>query len=279
MIDIHSHVWEYPGHIGQRFADDCHAAWGDRVPPGTTLEAHWQAMLPVSRAVVFGLQARASDIWVPNDYVAEYVAQHREKLIGFASVDPNDDGAPVELERAVRELGLCGLKLGPIYQHVDPNGERCAAVLRVANRLHLPVIWHQGTTFVRNAPLKYARPFLLDEVASSFPDLTIVVAHLGHPWIDEAIAVARKHTRIFLDVSALVSRPWQFFNGLVSAQEYAISDKLLFGSDFPFFTPQQTADALHAMATYSAPAPMPRLDADWIEALIERDSLAAIGLR
>lgn len=278
MIDIHSHVWEYPGHIGQHFADDCHAAWGDRVPPGTTLAAHWAAMEPVQRAVVFGLQARASDIWVPNDYVAAYVAQHPEKLIGFASVDPNEDGAADELERASRELGLRGLKLGPIYQHVDPNGERCYAVLRRAQQLQLPVIWHQGTTFVRNAPLKYARPFLLDEVASTFPDLTIVVAHLGHPWIDEAIAVARKHERLFLDISALVTRPWQLFNGLVSAREYGIGDKLLFGSDFPFFTPDQTAQALRVLATYQPSAPMPFIDAEWIEALIERDSLALLGL-
>src|SRR5436309_13123204 len=79
MIDIHTHVWEYPAHVGQRFADDCHAAWGDRVPPGTTLEAHWAAMEPVERAVVFGLQARASDIYVPNDYVAGYVSQHPKR--------------------------------------------------------------------------------------------------------------------------------------------------------------------------------------------------------
>ena len=125
MIDVHTHVWEYPAHIGQTFADDCHAAWGDRVPPGTTLDAHWEAMQPVERAVVFGLQARASDIYVPNDYVAGYVAQHPETLIGFASVDPSEESAPTELERAVRELGLRGLKLGPVYQHVDPNSERC----------------------------------------------------------------------------------------------------------------------------------------------------------
>ncbi len=278
MIDIHSHVWEYPGHIGQHFADDCHAAWGDSVPPGTTLEAHWEAMRPVQRAVVFGLQARASDVWVPNEYVAGYVAQHPEKLIGFASVDPSDRTAPAELEGAVKELGLRGLKLGPIYQHVDPNGANCYAVLKVAQRLRLPVIWHQGTTFVRQAPLKYARPFLLDEVASSFPDLTIVVAHLGHPWIDEAIAVARKHQRVFLDVSALVTRPWQLFNGLISAREYAISGKLLFGSDFPFFTPQQTAQALRAQAATEGSGPVPHIEAEWIEALIERDSLSLIGL-
>jgi predicted TIM-barrel fold metal-dependent hydrolase len=224
------------------------------------------------------LQARASDIYVPNDYVASYVAQHPETLIGFASVDPSEESAPTELERAVRELGLRGLKLGPVYQHVDPNSERCYAVLRVAQQLHLPIIWHQGTTFVRRAPLKYARPFLLDDVGSAFPDLTIVIAHLGHPWIDEAIAVARKHPHIYLDISALVTRPWQLYTGLVSAQEYGVSGKLLFGSDFPFFTPLQTAEALRAVPARVAGTVLPTISADWIEELIERDALALLGL-
>ena len=278
MIDIHTHVWAYPDHIGQQFADDCHAAWGDRVPLGTTLEAHWEAMQVAQRAVVCGLQARASDVFVPNDYVAAYVAQHPEKLIGFASVDPSEPGCVEELERAVRTLGLRGLKLGPVYQHVDPTGARVTRVLRAAERLGLPVIWHQGTTFVREAPLKWARPFLLDEVCTSFPALTIVIAHLGHPWIDEAIAVARKHPRLFLDVSALVTRPWQLYTGLISAQEYGIAGKLLFGSDFPFFTPLQTAAALRAVPARFEGTPLPQISKDWIEELIERDSLALLGV-
>jgi L-alanine-DL-glutamate epimerase-like enolase superfamily enzyme len=81
------------------------------------------------------LQARASDVYVPNDYVAGYVAQHPEELIGFASVDPSEPGCVEALERAIKRLGLRGLKLGPVYQHVDPNGARVARVLRAAERL------------------------------------------------------------------------------------------------------------------------------------------------
>lgn len=278
MIDMHTHVWEYPAHIGQKFADDCHAAWGDRVAPGTTREAHWEAMQDVHRAVVFGLQARASDVYVPNDYVAAYVAQHPEKLIGFASVDPSEPGCVEELERAIKVLGLRGLKFGPVCQHVDPNGARVTGALRMAAQLDIPLVWHQGTTFVREASLKGARPFLLDEVCASFPELTIIIAHLGHPWVDEVIAVARKHPRLFLDVSALVTRPWQLYTGIVSAQEYGIAGKLLFGSDFPLFTPRQTAEALRAVPTRYAGTPLPHISHDWIEEIIEHDSLALIGV-
>ena len=128
------------------------------------------------------------------------------------------------------------------------------------------------------APLKWARPFLLDEVCANLPALTIVIAHLGHPWIDEAIAVARKHPRLFLDISALVTRPWQLYTGLISAQEYGIAGKLLFGSDFPFFTPTQTAEVLRAVPARYEGTPLPQISKDWIEDLIERDSLALLGV-
>jgi predicted TIM-barrel fold metal-dependent hydrolase len=115
-------------------------------------------------------------------------------------------------------------------------------------------------------------------VGSAFPDLTIVIAHMGHPWIDEAIAVARKHPHIYLDVSALVTRPRQLYTGLVGAREYGVWGKLLFGSDFPFFTPQQTAQALRALADAAPTTPLPPISVDWIDELIERDSLALVGL-
>src|SRR5262249_12147186 len=148
--------------------------------------------------------------------------EHREKLIGFASVDPNNSDAPAELREAVSTLGLRGLKLGPIYQHFDPLSDASFAVYEVAQDLGLPVMWHQGTTFVRDAPLLWARPMLLDEVARTFPALRIVVAHLGHPWVDEAMATIRKHPTLFADISALESRPWQYYNGIVSAMEYGV---------------------------------------------------------
>lgn len=57
----------------------------------------------------------------------------------------------------------------------------------------LPVMIHQGTTFVRTAPLKYALPILLDDIAISFPKLHMIVAHMGYPWINETLVVIRKH--------------------------------------------------------------------------------------
>ena len=95
---------------------------------------------------------------------------------------------------------------------------------------------HQGTTFARAGSLLQARPILLDEIALRYPELRIVIAHMGHPWFDEAIAVVRRHPHVYADVSALVGRRWLLYQALVAAVEYRVEHKLLFGTDFPFFT-------------------------------------------
>lgn len=279
MIDCHTHVGIADLHMGGEFMADARRAWGPDLQMGTTLEQHWEAVQAVEHAVVLAFAAPAVGFVVPNDYVAAYVAEHREKLIGFASVDPRDPDAPAELHDAIANLGLEGLKLGPIYQHFDPLDERAFAVYEVAQQLRLPVIWHQGTTFVRNAPLEWARPLTLDAVARHFPHLRIVIAHLGHPWMEEAMATIRKHPSLFADISALESRPWQYYNGLVAAVEYGVQDKILFGTDYPFSTVERTLAGLRGINRLVEGTPLPKIPDDVVEAIIERPTLELLGLR
>lgn len=279
MIDCHTHVGEADVHMKGEFMADARRAWGPGLQMGTTLEQHWQAVAAVKHAVVLAFMAPAVGFVVPNDYVAAYVSEHREKLIGFASVDPHDADAPAELRDAILDLGLEGLKLGPIYQHFDPLEERAFAVYAVAEELGLPVIWHQGTTFVRDAPLEWARPLTLDAVARNFPRLRIVIAHLGHPWIEEAMATIRKHPSLFADISALESRPWQYYNGLVAAVEYGVQDKILFGTDYPFSTIERTVAGLRGINRLVEGTALPTIPAEVVEAIIERPTLDVLGLR
>ena len=70
---------------------------------------------------------------------------------------------------------------------------------------------------------------------------------MGHPWFDEAIAVVRRHPHVYADVSALVSRRWLLYQALVRRSSTASTHKLLFGTDFPFFTARQTIDGLRSV--------------------------------
>jgi hypothetical protein len=43
---------------------------------------------------------------------------------------------------------------------------------------------------------------LLDDIAIQFPQLKMIVAHLGHPWIGETLVLIRKHPNLYSDISA-----------------------------------------------------------------------------
>ena len=276
---VHTHVWERPAHLSEAFIEDAKAAAGAGYKPiEVDLDEHWRAMEPVDRAIVLGFRARHVGVLVPNEYVAEYVGRHPEKLIGFCSVDPNDADAIDQLDDAVTRLKLRGLKVGPIYQNIHPQDERFMALMERAEALGVPVLIHQGTTFCSNVSLELANPILLQPIALKFPKLRMLIAHMGHPWIAETLVLIRKHPHFYSDISALYYRPWQFYSALVLAMEYGVLDKLLFGTDYPFTTPASTMAALKTVNDMAAGTNMPRIPEAKIEEMIHRNSLPLLGL-
>ena len=104
------------------------------------------------------------------------------------------------------------------------------------------------------------------------------MAHLGHPYEHECVAVIRKHPNVYSDISALHYRPFQLYHSLMLVQEYGVWDKVLFGTDYPFTTVEQSIDGLRALNAQLEGTALPRLITDEIEALIQRDSLTLLGL-
>ena len=153
-------------------------------------------------------------------------------------------GALEEIERCVEDLGLRGIKLGPNYQNFDPLSVEAERVYAEAERRRIPILFHQGASPVEMAPLHYAHPLAVDQIAIRHPELRIVMADMGHPWQADTVVVIRKHAHVYADVSALYYRPWSFFNGMRLAAEWSVLDKLLLGSDYPIITPRETIDGL-----------------------------------
>src|SRR5581483_4794270 len=199
-------------------------------------EDYRRRSVPGVKTVVFGGKARLSGLWVEDRYVAEYVASHPDSLIGFLSVDPTQEGWQRELEEGHQGLGLRGIKLLPMYAGFRPDEDRLDPLWRYAARHRLPVLLHTGTTFVAQAPLECTLPRKVDNVAIRFPEVKIIMAHLGHPYEGECIATFRKHPNVYADVSALHYRPFQLYHSLMLVQEYGVWQKVLFGTDFPFTT-------------------------------------------
>jgi predicted TIM-barrel fold metal-dependent hydrolase len=212
-----------------------------------------------------------------NRVIEEFVAARPSKRIGFMSLHPDDPNHPAELERC-RAAGLKGIKLGPNYQVFDPLGRNARRLYRYAEREGLPILFHQGTSPIRFAPNRYSHPLLMDEIAIDYPDLKIVMAHLGHPFTRETVTIVRKHPHVYADVSMLYVRPWTCYEGLVMASEWGVMDKLLFGSDYPHSTPQDGIERLRAVNDILAGTALPRISAEQIEAIIHADALDRLGL-
>lgn len=279
IVDCHSHIFAYPGHISEEAAEEARTrSRSTPVDLNAPPEKHWEAMRSVDKVIVFGLRASHTGTMVPNEYVSGYASAHPEKVIGFASVDPLRDDVPATLKQAIGDLKLRGVKLGPIYQNVHPADKRMMEIYEFCEARQLPIMIHQGTTFQRKAPLKYSFPVLLEDVALEFPKLKMIIAHLGHPWINDTLVLIRKQPNLYADISALHYRPWQFYNGLIAAKEYGVLDKLLFGSDFPFTTPAATLQSLREFNNIVEGTKLPTLEEAEIDRLIHRPTLELLGL-
>lgn len=278
IIDVHSHTWERR-HFGPNFIAQAMRAKGGGEVDLTVDYDHYRANAPAdTKTIVFGGKAKLSDQWVEDQYVADYVNRHPENLIGFLCVDPTQEGWEREMRQGHEELGLRGIKLLSMYAGFLPDDKLLDPLWNYATKNKLPVLLHTGTTFVAQAPLDCTLPRRLDPVATRFPEVKIIMAHLGHPYEGECVAVFRKHPNVYADISALYYRPYQLYNSLMLVQEYGVWHKVLFGTDYPFTTVNDTIAGLGKLNAMLEGTALPRLNEQQIHNMIHRDSLTLLGL-
>ncbi len=288
IVDVHTHT---PRHrTAETRGESAAPAWrpDQARPTSLTWDEQMAERAGVDRAIVFNIAAdplepeAAWDLMYAtpavNDDTAEFARAFPDKLIGFLTIHPRDPNALEEIERATGDLGLRGIKLGPNYQNFDPLSEEAFRVFRRAEELRLPILFHQGTSPNQFADLDFAHPRHIDRVAMAFPNLRMILAHMAHPWQADCIAVIRKHPHVYADISAQFYRPWSYYNAFRLAYEWGAMHKLLFGSDLPIATPQETMDALPHVNDLTTGTWLPRIPDGDLEAILHRDSLALLGL-
>ena len=245
-----------------------------RVRPGSMApkadaDTLYMEMEKVEKAIIFALgYADSAGVDSPDSLTAEAVAKYPDTFVGFTYVDPRRPDCMDRLEHAVEDLKLKGAKFGPIYNGVALADPRLVPVYEYLQKHNLPLTMHMGTTYARNAPIDMGRALHVEPVALKYPDLTMVLAHMGHPWYDDAIVVARKQPNVFLEVSALFYRPWQYYNMLISAQEYKVTDKIYFGSDFPAARVEESVDGLLGINDQLEGTRLPRVSSETMQQIL-----------
>ena len=270
IVDCHVNIWN-DEHVRPLFAVGTAYSRPGSVSPRADADTIYQAMRGVDRAIVFSLRYGDSAGIDGNDEVtAAAVKKYPDKFVGFAAVDPRRRDAMELLEHAIEDLGLKGVKFGPIYNGVSLLDPRMEPVYRYCVKNNLPLTMHMGTTYAENAPIEYGRPLAVDEIASRYPDVKLIMAHMAHPWSDECIVIARKRPNVYCEVSAIFYRPWQFWNTLITAQEYRITErnKIFWGTDFPFSGVEESMAGLREVNRLVEGSNLPRVSQETIDAIL-----------
>jgi hypothetical protein len=273
IVDWHTNLW-LDEHIDPEHLAAMRASSGNR---GTDAgpDHHRRAVAGIAdKFVVITMYWPRLGVSVPNEFVADYVAQFPGRAIGLACVLPGAPHAEQELERAVKVLGLRGLKLAPVYQRFDPWGENAWKLYDLADQLGIPILWHQASAFPAESMLEYGDPVYIDKIARNFPRLKMILAHFGMPWSSIVVQLMRKHKQIFTDVSAKLYRPWEMYTAMLNALDYGVTGQILFGSDFPIQTTEQALKSFRDLPKY-APG-LPPIPEKIVESIINERPLELI---
>jgi len=203
VIDAHAHLGEFGGWANVRISDDQMISDMDK--------------FNIEKTVVF---------MIPNDIVHKAVQKYPDRLIGFVWVNPFEgEKALDEVKRAINDWGFQGIKLHPLLHAFIPSDEIVIPIMEQARDFNVPVMFHSG-----HPP--FSLPWQIGEVAEMFPDVPIIMGHMGHGhgcYIQGSIMTAKKHSNLYLETSGM-----PMHTKIKEAYEQVGSDRIMYGSDAPF---------------------------------------------
>ena len=278
IFDLHVRVWRSPDQLGKAIWNQVashHAGRWVRVDASPAALAASSECL--TGAALLGFRSELLGACIPHEFVAECVRRDPGRLVGIGGVDPMAPDPLGQVDAAV-SLGLSGITVSPASQGFHPAHSSAMRVYERCERLGLPVLAARCGPLTSAAVLDFDRPAAWDEIARSFPRLRLVISELGWPWIDECLAMLGKHANVFADLAGLASRPWILQQALLGAAAHGVLERVLFASGFPFEQPARAIETLYSLHAFSHGTQLPTVPRSSLRAVVERDSLAVLGL-
>jgi predicted TIM-barrel fold metal-dependent hydrolase len=217
-----------------------------------------------------------SDTRTTPEMVSVFVRRKPDRFIGFGYVNPLDPEAGEEVLRQRRELGLYGLKLYPTTDGFLADDPKAFEVYEAASGIGMPTMFHHAGMPDPGDLLRHSDPALIDNVACSFPELKIIIAHLGYPRVDETLYITRKHRNVWCDISwpyGNVNHPsyaYMLWRDLLTALNLGVLNKLVFGTDYPGVRQRPYVDMLMSVNRY-ATHPDLRIPVDQLSSILDEN--------
>ena len=243
------------------------------------ISEHLAATETVDRCIVLADSNGPSE--EVNKRLAEYVNKYKEKMVGFAVIDPIKDKISVNKLKPIRDkLELQGAVLHCCAKGLHPSHSRAMRFYESAQELGFPVFFHNGHGVLgTDDVLNYAQPYHLDEVAREFSALKIIIGNMGMPFIEQTLSMVAKHKNVYADLTIRPSNVWQTYNTVVAAYECSVMDKLLFGSGFPLGNAGECIETLLGFNMLLADTNLPTVPRGSIRNIIERNTLELLGIK
>ena len=188
---------------------------------------------------------------VENYYLDMIKKKYDNKFFVFGMLDFNITDEEFEecIVNILSDYPFDGIKIHPRYQGVDLRSNKVKKVVEIAAQYGIPIMFDCLPGNGKIAIWK-THPYWIDELAKQFPNAKLIIAHLGGSNILDAYAIVKGNKNVFLDISASlikyegssVIRDIEFV-----LNEFRGSDKLLFGTDYPTFSIEQTINGYQSI--------------------------------
>ena len=187
---------------------------------------------------------RAMAVDIEHEHIAKLAQAHPDRILGMAGLDPMSGMEGVRgLERAVRDYGFRGAHVHPFGFGIPLNSREWWPFYTKAAELGVPVVFQTGHS-AEFMPSACGQPILLDDIAIWFPELKLVGAHTGWPWVEELIAMAWKHPNVFIATSGHAPKYWdEKLVRFLNARNRGIG-KVMWGTDYPLITHSESLEQI-----------------------------------
>lgn len=233
IIDVHTHIGPFGESVG-RSAEELIASMDD-------------AGIDISLVIAsyFGKQKRGLTI---KQLIGEAGRFTKLKVIGNFDYESMGDKQISYLGELIKNKLIVGIKCYCGYEYYYPNDEKLYPLYRLCSDHNIPIIYHTGFILPGSQGLlKYSHPLNIDEVATAFPALKIIIAHFGSPWIADCAAVVAKNKNVYADISGQFTNPQSiskeeevdFIKDILTFKSLSDSCKIMFGTDWWFYSQKE----------------------------------------
>lgn len=215
IIDCHCHLGPY-----KNFHNPCNSA-EDMLNMMAVLGTDKACITPHAASV-------GPDYRYGNDMAIATVAKYPDRFLGYVTINPNyETDISSELERCFSAKGMVGIKLHPSYHGVEIDSKAYHEAYKFADAISCPVlihVWGKGDVAA------------IERMAEKFPRAVLIMGHAGadHRAMEDACKVAVIHENVYLDTALSM----EYQGNIEWLAGLAGPEKILFGSDMPFYDPR-----------------------------------------